>query len=397
MTTFALSLRAKIGVVVALVSAAFAVGGVLAYRSVVELIETSRRTEQTHEVLTELGILEARLIDLQNGQRGFLLTGNERYLKPYLDASIVLYTTLDAVAALTAESEKQQTAITRLRDLISPRHALLDRTITLRRAQNLKAVTEIMRTEEGRRLMDEIRETLLAMREEEYLLLDQRRAQEQSSLRRSLLIGVSGGVALLLLLALIAFLIRDDLAMRAQLQETVLRMAYHDALTGLPNRAALEERLQGALSRARRHSRLLAVLYFDLDGFKAVNDRHGHQAGDELLHEIGRRVSGVLRDADTLVRLGGDEFVVLLEDIAGPGGVDVTARKILAEVARPFVASRERECRVTASIGISLCPRHGDDAETLIRRADAAMYEVKSRGKGGFLYFENAATRPGDS
>ncbi len=395
MVTFALSLRVKIGVALVLVSSAFAVGGVLAYRSVVELIETSRSTEQTHDVLTELGILEARLIDLENGQRGFLLNGDESYLKPYLDSSIILYTTLDAVTTLTAENAKQQAAIAKLRELASARHALLDRSIALNRAQPRKGVTEIARTDEGKRLMDEIRATLLAMGAEEYRLLDQRRAQAQRSLRRSLQIGAAGGFVLLLLLVLVAFLIRDDLAMRAQLQETVLRMAYHDSLTGLPNRAALEERLHGAIARARRNSRLMAVLYFDLDGFKAANDRHGHQAGDELLQEIGRRVSGILRDADTLARLGGDEFVVLLEEITEPEGVNVTARKILAEVARPFVASRNRECRVTASIGISLYPRHGDDAETLVRHADAAMYEVKSHGKSGFRFYEGATTPAG--
>jgi diguanylate cyclase (GGDEF)-like protein len=162
--------------------------------------------------------------------------------------------------------------------------------------------------------------------------------------------------------------------------------ATHDALTGLPNRVLLADRLEQAIARAGRHEIRFAVLVVDLDRFKAINDSLGHIAGDELLQEVALRLSGLLRKEDTLARLGGDEFVLLIHEISSPQDAEVVARKVLSQVALP-VQLAGLDVHVSPSIGISLCPDDGSDSETLLQHADAAMYHAKKKGRNTFQFF----------
>ena len=165
--------------------------------------------------------------------------------------------------------------------------------------------------------------------------------------------------------------------------------ATHDALTGLPNRLLLADRLSQAIARASRHNVRFAVLVVDLDRFKAINDSLGHIAGDELLQEVARRLSGLLRREDTLARLGGDEFVLLINDITGAQDAEVVARKVLSQVAMPTRLSG-LEVHVSPSVGICVCPDDGSDAESLLQHADAAMYHAKKKGRNTFQFFAPA-------
>ncbi len=157
------------------------------------------------------------------------------------------------------------------------------------------------------------------------------------------------------------------------------RLAQYDELTGLANRALFRDRLDKALAAARRHRSLVAVALLDLNGFKAVNDRLGHAAGDALLRRVGERLREALRETDTVARLGGDEFALVIEDLRRPEDAAIVGRKILDAVAPPFAFEGTR-VEVTASIGMALHPRDGEDAERLIERADAAMYRAKREG-----------------
>lgn len=160
------------------------------------------------------------------------------------------------------------------------------------------------------------------------------------------------------------------------LADAVGQQALHDELTGLPNRALFHERLRHLLLTARRGDGIFALLFIDLDGFKAVNDRFGHQDGDLLLRAVAGRLRDALRGADTVARLGGDEFGVLLPDVGTAADADRVARH-LGERLRPPFTIAGRSQRIGASIGIALYPAHGADADTLLRRADAAMYRAK--------------------
>ncbi len=166
---------------------------------------------------------------------------------------------------------------------------------------------------------------------------------------------------------------------RRSVDTELTRQALHDGLTGLPNRVLLLDRLTQALGRLSRTEASVALLVLDLDGFKAVNDRHGHEAGDRLLVEVAKRVSGVLRTGDTAARFGGDEFVVLCEDVASDHEVVAVAQRIAEALAEPFPIAGD-ELYVRASIGISIARGPGMRPESLLRDADSAMYRCKQRG-----------------
>jgi diguanylate cyclase (GGDEF)-like protein len=166
---------------------------------------------------------------------------------------------------------------------------------------------------------------------------------------------------------------------RRQGEQRLARLAFTDALTGLYNRAIFSERLDEALAQAKRHSSRLGVIYVDLDGFKAVNDQHGHDAGDQLLLQVATRLREAVREYDTVARLGGDEFAVLVTHLQ-PDALKATAERIAASVSLPVVHDGAR-FQVTASIGIAAYPEHATDAVLLLKLADSAMYRGKRAGK----------------
>ena len=163
---------------------------------------------------------------------------------------------------------------------------------------------------------------------------------------------------------------------RVRMQEQLLHMARHDALTGLPNRQLFLDRLDAAISRALRSSGGFALLYLDLDNFKQVNDRHGHAAGDLLLCEVARRLLSAVRDVDSVGRIGGDEFVVLLEAVDSAADVDRIVGKIALLLADPATIGG-RQVPIGASVGVALYPEHGSRAAELLEQADVAMYRNK--------------------
>ncbi len=163
-------------------------------------------------------------------------------------------------------------------------------------------------------------------------------------------------------------------------------LAFHDGLTTLPNRSLFSKLLSHSINYAQRYNRKLAVLFFDLDHFKNVNDTLGHEAGDQLLQEVATRVKTCLRDSDTVARMGGDEFVALLPELDEEKYIVTVAQKILTAVAQPFILQGQ-EFHVTASIGISIYPQDGLDEQTLQRNADIAMYKVKEEGRNNFQFY----------
>ena len=181
---------------------------------------------------------------------------------------------------------------------------------------------------------------------------------------------------------------RDGTAARALAVQTI-RLAEHDFLTGLANRALLKDRIDQGIALARRHKKLVAVLFLDLDRFKYINDSLGHPVGDQLLQSIAKRLVECVRESDTVSRQGGDEFVVLLSALAESKHAVVAARRMLQVVAQPHSIDH-RDLYVTASIGVSVYPDHGLDAETLIRNADTAMYQAKESGCHSYKCFTPA-------
>lgn len=172
----------------------------------------------------------------------------------------------------------------------------------------------------------------------------------------------------------------DDITERKLVEQNLQSLAYHDHLTGLPNRALLADRLNMAIASADRHQTKVGVMFIDLNKFKPINDLHGHAAGDQVLRETAQRIRAAIRANDTAARLGGDEFVVLLQDIRDRSEVEWLAEKILAAIEKEYLLGNTA-CQLTASIGISLFPDDGDVPEKLLQDADIAMYEAKQASR----------------
>jgi diguanylate cyclase (GGDEF)-like protein/PAS domain S-box-containing protein len=179
--------------------------------------------------------------------------------------------------------------------------------------------------------------------------------------------------------------VAQDISARKELEHRLKRDALFDALTGLPNRVMFQDRCARVLESARRHGTVAAVLYVDLDGFKSVNDSHGHATGDALLVQVAQRLQGCVRAEDTVARLGGDEFGLVLATLAQAQHVDTVASKILQVLAKPFTLGTTT-VQISASVGAAAFPRHGSDTTALLAHADMAMYAAKRLGKNRFRW-----------
>lgn len=176
-----------------------------------------------------------------------------------------------------------------------------------------------------------------------------------------------------------------DITARKLAEDKIARLAHFDALTCLPNRALLYDRLGQSIALARRQNRRLAVLFLDLDGFKLINDSFGHYVGDDLLRAAADRLRENARVMDTVARVGGDEFIFILNEIGSPTNAAIVAQKVLESLEQPFVI-QGHACKIGGSIGISIFPDDGDNMEEIIRQADDAMYLAKRDGKGNYQF-----------
>lgn len=184
----------------------------------------------------------------------------------------------------------------------------------------------------------------------------------------------------------------SDISERKAAEERMVYIAQHDFLTGLPNRMMLHDRLTQAIAHAEREQRKVAVMFLDLDRFKAINDTLGHLTGDKLLQVVADRINSVARTSDTVSRLGGDEFAIMLPYIENADDIAMIALKLLASIAGPCVID-DNEIEVTTSIGISVFPEDGIDSESLIAHADAAMYQAKGNGRNNYQFFTREMNR----
>lgn len=178
----------------------------------------------------------------------------------------------------------------------------------------------------------------------------------------------------------------QDLEERKRVEQSIRHMAHHDALTGLPNRSLFRDRLTHAMAQADRYHQILAVLFLDLDRFKAINDTLGHNVGDELLKLAAERLRSCIRDCDTVARLGGDEFTIIVDDIVEIQDAAVVAQKILDTISQPFNL-HGHEVFISVSIGLTLYPNDDENADNLLRNADSAMYRAKEYGRNNYQFY----------
>lgn len=184
-------------------------------------------------------------------------------------------------------------------------------------------------------------------------------------------------------------LLFHNITEKNQLMEQIAWQAGHDTLTKLPNRTLLSDRISQAIAHALRQEQLLLICFMDLDGFKAVNDQHGHEMGDKLLIEVAHRLTNVVRSDDTVSRLGGDEFVLLLSELRSADEADILMSRILEEMSRPFLID-QITLKISSSVGATIFPFDSSDTDTLLRHADQAMYQAKQSGRNRFHLFDSS-------
>lgn len=321
-------------------------------------------------------------LDRETGLRGYAATGDQRFLQPFEHAQ-------REIPAITGEAERRLRALglfAAMRrqaqiDAIQNEWQMAVARNLLSRPQPALAIRAQLR---GKQLMDQTRLFVNEIRR----FVTEDRAATVVNTRRDLTVLIVAAAALALVLTLIAMWI-DALRSRAASEFTARleSAALYDVLTGLPNRRLFFETLSQALAQARRSRQLASVLFLDLDGFKDVNDRFGHEAGDEVLCVVAKRLKETVRKSDFVARLGGDEFTLILSTMQERNEARLVAEKII-ENTRPCVRLRSGyEVTVSVSIGISLYPEDAEDADGLLASADSAMFDAKRAGKNRVAFF----------
>jgi diguanylate cyclase (GGDEF)-like protein len=340
--------------------------------------EMSMAQEAANDQIVELRNVMDAILDLETGQRGYLLAGQEAYLEPYNNGRKNLEPALAALTDLFTHGPATRDAINEIVDLVRAKEKVAAHAVELRQAGGLDLALASIKTGEGKRLMDEFRQKadqLLAQLRQERSHLAK---QIHSKFRQ---VAILGAAVILLILLVVTVAVRWlSLSVRHldELQKAREQEAMHDALTALPNRRFLGDWLNMALAAARRAGRAVVLLYFDLDGFKAVNDRLGHQAGDRVLQATAARLRDAVRSSDFVARLGGDEFVAVLLDAPAEPELSGLLARVSEDLAKAPIPEL-RDGDVSASIGLARYPGDGDSADALLSAADRAMYLVKER------------------
>ena len=329
--------------------------------------------------------------DAETGQRGYLLTGNPSYLAPYIKGisrSMVLERKLrDAFSGGSQDSKDLDVLFA----LAAAKRSELSRTIGLYGRGERSESMQILKDNEGKDLMDRIRSQVRRLegrKKGELLGVRQALVRRLEHAERNL---VAAGVSLGLFLWLLWRLFALSMEKKRRSREILEQETLVDRLTGLPNRKRLFEFLEVACRRAEKEGRDLAVLFIDLDGFKSVNDRHGHATGDRILVEVAHRFGSVIRGEDLLARLGGDEFVICLTGTGeSRSWVESLAQRLIATFDDPFFPPVGKGV-LSCSVGVACFPRDGRSPAELLSSADMAMYQSKNAGKHRVTFYN-----PGD-
>jgi len=342
----------------------------------------NRATMQQQAIQDGLERLRSEILKAKYASNGFALTGRPSLRAEYEKASVEVEGELAYLKAQDLPDPEQHRAIATVASRARAHLLFARQLIDARRGNGAEAAAALGQKPESEHVEQEVLAAVQeALRRQNDTLsamsLEQIRLGE--GLGRSVKVLMAGAI---LFLVGVYFAFRYAQVRQREVEARILFLAHHDALTQLPNRSLLSDRLAQQLALAARSASTFSVICFDLDGFKDVNDTLGHVAGDRLLQEVAARARNAMRASDTVGRQGGDEFLCILPD-TGCDGAQALCRKLLAELAQPFRLGGET-VSVSASAGIACHPVHGREEDVLLRAADAALYEAKEAGKNRF-------------
>jgi diguanylate cyclase (GGDEF)-like protein len=350
------------------------------YRASTKLVENARWVAHTHDVLTQLESTATGVTRAETELRGFLLTDQESYLVPYSASLTETRRRLEAVRRLTADSPRQQARVAKLEPLILHRLDLLEALLKIGHDQGFGAARRILTFDQGPQYMEEIRQGIQEMEHEEQELLAARFAQQESGSRRLQWMVILSCAAALFLLAVSMAVVFHDLTTVEKAFRTAKYNVAHDTLTGLASRHSLMVQLDFAIAHAAHTGQPLSVCICDIDQFKAINDTHGHAAGDEILASFGKLVKGGIRNGDIAGRLGGDEFCIVLPNTGGNRAGPLVERLREGWERLEYHTPDGGAYSVTASFGVV---QHTGErsAKALLHTADKALYCAKGEGR----------------
>jgi diguanylate cyclase (GGDEF)-like protein len=328
---------------------------------------------------------------LESAERAYLLTGHTQFTQGLKEQIAEVYARQHDLQVLTSDNPLQQKHIAALHDMTVQKLELIEARIYLHDKVGPEKARESVLRSEGREGMELINGVAGKIEKEEQRLLAARTAEHNRVIERMEVFRNATVVLSIVFLSVLFWYLSRLRNRKREVEQQVEHLAYHDSLTGLPNRRLLLDRLQQNAAVATRQTGHFAVLFLDLDGFKKVNDTLGHDSGDLLLQQVGERLQSLLRESDTVARLGGDEFVIGLMLMTSIDDAVQVADKVVAELARPFTLPNGI-ANIGASIGISMYPEHGDDAEALLMAADKALYQAKTAGKSCHMVYASSMT-----
>ncbi|MBL4781639.1 MAG: diguanylate cyclase [Porticoccaceae bacterium] len=385
----------------------------------------------THEVLNESKNLLSSMTDAETGQRGYLLTGDPDYLEPYLKGLSSAEESFKRLTRLTSDNPEQIKRLKTIHGAMGKKFEELKLTIDLRKhenAENAEKAIDVVKRNNGKQIMDEIRLDIIAFENTEHLLLETRkgdfresRAQITTLMALEILFFLFLGIITMIfirnkLFSPISMLLLNTAKMERGEQQNIQdilpkdEMGYllsrfyqmsekvyantaalsheatHDHLTGLLNRSEINKTIRDSIVSTSASNKKMAVCFIDLNGFKQLNDNLGHDAGDAVLIETAKRLKGMLRTDDSLFRLGGDEFVLILNDIAETSHLNTIAGHILEKFTSPLMFNGI-PIEISLSIGIALSPDDSKNSEEILKFSDIAMYTAKREKKHNYTFF----------
>ncbi len=357
----------------------------ISYQAMDSMVLTSGSVESDLQALERLKRIRASLDLLESEHRSYILSGNAAHLRQAQDelsGARLMLSDLGRFADRVTGAQEIQS----LDELIVMATERYRKIAEIHRARGESAALKEVRSSTNARLLDRMYLQLAGLTKAEETTLLQRTAQVRDNFGVSKATTYIASSFNLGLLCFIFYLVYREVKERKQAEDAMRFFATHDPLTGLANRLLFSERFEDAIGLARRSQERLAILFIDLDRFKNINDTLGHEAGDRLLKEVGSRLAACTNGIGMVARQGGDEFVVLIAKLGNLNSVNDVCDGILAEVTKPMMLEGG-EFHVTASIGISVFPVHGDDSQTLLKHADIAMYRAKELGKNTYQFY----------